>query len=218
MIRLPSSPSDTTKRRQLRREAPRAERILWPYLRNRHLNGYKFRRQHSAGRFVLDFYCPERGLAIEIDGPTHQSPEARAYDTERQHWIESFGVTFQRFSNWEVYNRREGVLVAIEILLDTLEDLQSRPGAAKYPPPRAFSWSTAKAPKSPCPSHLQLPTPSSPTAWGNEAASPPGLARPPEGGAPQGRRPRCGPSKQPFRLCRRPKPKTALPLKHTNVL
>jgi very-short-patch-repair endonuclease len=142
MFGLPSKPSDTPKRRRLRRNAPRTERLLWPYLANRRLNGYKFRRQHSADRFVLDFYCPERGLAIEIDGPSHYSAKARAYDARRQRWIEGYGVTFQRFSNWEVYNRREGVLQAIEALLDALEDLQTRPGAAKYPRPKFCSWST----------------------------------------------------------------------------
>jgi very-short-patch-repair endonuclease len=62
---------------------PPAEVILWQRLRNRQVEGYKFRRQYSIGRFVVDFYCPEKRLAIEVDGESHFVEEADLRDRER---------------------------------------------------------------------------------------------------------------------------------------
>jgi very-short-patch-repair endonuclease len=103
----------TDLRRKLRHTMPPAEHHLWPHLRDRRLENCKFRRQYGIDRFVIDFYAPELKLAIEIDGPTHDSPEAKEYDAARQAYIESIGVVVVRFSNWQVYNDREGVLETI---------------------------------------------------------------------------------------------------------
>ncbi len=62
---------EKTKRRMLRRSMPRPEAILWARLRDRQLGGQKFRRQYSVGNFVIDFFCPELKLAVEIDGESH---------------------------------------------------------------------------------------------------------------------------------------------------
>jgi very-short-patch-repair endonuclease len=70
------------------------EIILWSRLKNRQMLGYKFRRQVSVGPFVIDFYCPEKKLAIEVDGGSHFVEEAEAYDGERQSVIEQFGIRF----------------------------------------------------------------------------------------------------------------------------
>jgi very-short-patch-repair endonuclease len=91
------------KRRQLRKRSTRAERLLWQNLRDRGLEGYKFRRQYSVGFFVLDFYCPELNLAIEVDGYSHESEEAKKYDAERQKIIEDYEVRFLRVSDDEVH-------------------------------------------------------------------------------------------------------------------
>jgi very-short-patch-repair endonuclease len=61
------------KRRALRNNATKAERILWEKLKRKGLLGYKFRRQHSVGKFIMDFYCPELQIAIEVDGESHES-------------------------------------------------------------------------------------------------------------------------------------------------
>ncbi len=103
----------TPLRRRLRHDMPPAERHLWPHLRQRQLENCKFRRQYGIDRYVIDFYAPELKLAIEIDGPTHDRPEAKAYDADRQAYIESIGVVVVRFSNARVYNDLEGVLDAI---------------------------------------------------------------------------------------------------------
>jgi very-short-patch-repair endonuclease len=62
------------KRRMLRGNMPQAEIILWSKLKNKGFKGYKFRRQYSVGKFVIDFYCPRLKLAIEVDGKSHSQP------------------------------------------------------------------------------------------------------------------------------------------------
>ena len=92
---------------------PPAEIILWQRLRNRQVEGYKFRRQYSIGRFVVDFYCSERRLAIEVDGESHFVEGADLRDRERQGIIEDVGIRVLRFTNREVYENLEGVLYKI---------------------------------------------------------------------------------------------------------
>jgi len=80
--------------REMRKQPTHSEDILWSALRNRALAGRKFRRQHPVGRFVLDFYCYEERLAVEIDGSVHQGTSAA--DRERQLILESMGIRFLR--------------------------------------------------------------------------------------------------------------------------
>jgi very-short-patch-repair endonuclease len=105
-------------RRRLRGTMPPAEARLWSRLRARQVLGRKFRRQYSVGPFSLDFYCVEEKLAIELDGDSHFSPEARESDAQRQHFIESFGIRFLRFTNHEVYDNLDGVL---EVIADAVQ-------------------------------------------------------------------------------------------------
>jgi len=97
----------------LRKEMPSAEIILWSQLKAKGLEGYKFRRQYSINQFVVDFYCPKLKLAIEIDGDSHYIEGADISDRERQSIIESYGITFLRFTNKEIYKNLEGVLKKI---------------------------------------------------------------------------------------------------------
>ncbi len=92
---------------------PLAEKILWAELRGKQLAGYKFRRQYSIDRFVVDFYCPQLKLAIEVDGDSHFLEGANIYDAERQSIIEDFGIEFLRFTNEEIYTNLDGVLSKI---------------------------------------------------------------------------------------------------------
>ena len=91
-----------------------AEVVLWKNLKTKKLKGYKFRRQHSFGRYVVDFYCPEIKLAIEVDGGYHKSSNMKEYDPERQNFIESFGVKFLRFSNEDIFQNLPMVLSQIK--------------------------------------------------------------------------------------------------------
>ncbi len=99
------------RRQKLRNSAVKAEVVLWSYLKNKQLYGYKFRRQYSVGPYVIDFYCPAIKLAIEVDGPSHIGQEA--YDRERQNYIEQFGIRFLRVTNRDVYKNISGVIKAI---------------------------------------------------------------------------------------------------------
>jgi very-short-patch-repair endonuclease len=107
----------------LRRNMPQAEVILWSKLEDKGLSGYKFRRQYSVGKFVIDFYCPKLKLAIEVDGNSHFIEGTDIRDKERQTIIEIFGITFLRFTNREIYENIEGVLNKIMEYMQTPPNL-----------------------------------------------------------------------------------------------
>ena len=94
----------------LRKNQTTAEKIIWRRLRNRQLANFKFRRQHNIGRFIVDFYCDENKLIIEIDGDVHAYVEREKYDEEREKILESEGFKIVRYTNYEVYNNLDGVL------------------------------------------------------------------------------------------------------------
>lgn len=89
---------------------PKAEYILWQQLRRKQIAGLTFRRQVSIGKYVVDFYCSARRLAIEVDGETHIGTEAEAYDAERQKYLENLGIQVLRFWNTDVYKNLAGVV------------------------------------------------------------------------------------------------------------
>ena len=87
--------------------------MLWAKLKRKNLGGHKFRRQYSINEYVIDFYCPSKRLAIEIDGDSHFQDEAINYDFNRQKYMESFGIKFLRFKNSDVYNVAAQILCAL---------------------------------------------------------------------------------------------------------
>ncbi len=92
--------SEREKRRSLRNNTTYCEKIVWLHLRKRQL-GYRFLRQYSVDHFVIDFYCPELKLAVELDGDVHEIPEQKKYDKARQKYLEEFGIKFIRIKNEE---------------------------------------------------------------------------------------------------------------------
>ncbi len=98
------------KRRYLRNNATYVERTLWQYLKGKKLKGYKFRRQHGLGLYIVDFYCPQAKLVIEIDGDSHYTDASIMYDKKRQRYIESLGIKIIRFTNDEVRDNLSEVL------------------------------------------------------------------------------------------------------------
>jgi very-short-patch-repair endonuclease len=98
-------------RRGMRKTPTPAEDALWRRLRNRQLCGAKFRRQHPVDHFIVDFYCPEASLAIELDGAIHE--QTKEADALRQAHLESLGLRFLRFTNDEVINDVDRVLATI---------------------------------------------------------------------------------------------------------
>ena len=99
--------------RELRQSATNAETILWQYLRNRKLNGLKFRRQHPVGNFVADFYCHEKRLIVELDGSVHVGRMNSDHDEARTNELEEAGIKVIRFWNSEVEENIEFVLEKI---------------------------------------------------------------------------------------------------------
>jgi very-short-patch-repair endonuclease len=101
----------TKRARKVREDATDVERRLWAKLRSAQIEGASFRRQHPAGNYVLDFYCPALRLAIELDGGQHAISPTR--DRVRDEWLERRGVTVLRFWNSDVVENLPGVLETI---------------------------------------------------------------------------------------------------------
>ena len=110
--------------RALRRESTDAESVLWLQLRGRNVAGVKFRRQQAMGPYVLDFYCHERNLVVEVDGGHHFEPEQETYDARRTAWLESQGLRVLRFTNHEVLTETEAVL---DQILSALQEAEGTP-------------------------------------------------------------------------------------------
>jgi len=103
--------------RTLRHNMTDAERALWKRLRGCQIQGYKFRRQHPFGDFILDFVCLEAKLVIEIDGGQHNGS---AQDTVRDQALESAGLRVMRFWNNQVLSEIESVVEAVWLELERL--------------------------------------------------------------------------------------------------
>lgn len=100
-------------RKELRKHLTPAEAKLWSHLKNSQL-GEKFRRQHSVGNYILDFYCAKKKLAVELDGSPHDTEQGYQNDQIRTEYINKQGITVIRFENKDVINNIEGVLVEIK--------------------------------------------------------------------------------------------------------
>ena len=99
--------------RALRQRSTPAEDKLWEALRGRRLSGLKFRRQHPIGPFVLDVFCVEHQLVVEVDGSIHKTPDQVAHDTARTGYLTDRGLNVLRFTNAEVERDLPGVLKRI---------------------------------------------------------------------------------------------------------
>ena len=104
------------KARELKKNPTEAEKKLWNHLRLRQLGGYKFRRQHPLGPYIVDFICLEKRLIIEVDGGQHC--ERVDYDKERTAWLKAQGFRVLRFWNNEVLNEIDVVKEVIAEVLN----------------------------------------------------------------------------------------------------
>ncbi len=102
-------------RNRLRKNMTEAELVLWEVLKDKKLCGRKFRRQHSIGHYVADFYCPSEKLIIELDGQLHFIPEGIAKDSERDNHLAMMNIRVLRFENKEVLNDLTNVLKNIKV-------------------------------------------------------------------------------------------------------
>jgi len=104
------------RRKELRNNSTPQEILLWQKLKNSQL-GFKFRRQHSIGGYITDFYCPLKKLVIEIDGSQHFEKENKGYDKNRSVYFEGLNIKVLRFTNAEINTNINGVLLKIIIEL-----------------------------------------------------------------------------------------------------
>ena len=107
----------------LRKNMTLAELVLWEKLKNRKEFNTKFRKQHPVHFFIVDFYCHEYKLVIEVDGDIHNNEELIEYDLNRTAELNKFGITVIRFTNHQVLNNMDNVLKTIHEVITTLAPL-----------------------------------------------------------------------------------------------
>jgi very-short-patch-repair endonuclease len=123
-----------TLRKSLRNSGTSAEAVLWTVLKNRQVEGLKFRRQHGIGPYIVDFYCPELRLAIELDGEVHTYEEER--DAVRSDYLARVaGITVLRFENKEVFCNQE-------LITSSISEFKNSPpsGKEEYPSKARGRW------------------------------------------------------------------------------
>ena len=109
------------KRRELRNNSTPEEAVLWTQIKSRKIKGYKWRRQHPIGSYILDFYCPEAKLCIELDGAAHYTYSGSREDNTRTSFLNSKGIRVIRFENRLIWDNIDSV---IEIIEQELENKQ----------------------------------------------------------------------------------------------
>ena len=112
-MKIHDRPELKNRRKSLRKSLTPAEAFLWRHLNKRQLEGRKFRRQHSIGPYIVDFYCAKEKLIIELDGEVHNNPMAESYDIKREKYLERLGFSVIRFENKFVFEFLTQVLQEI---------------------------------------------------------------------------------------------------------
>ena len=118
--------STIARARKLRRTLTLPEVILWQAIRRQRL-GVRFRRQHPVGPYILDFYCEEARLAVEVDGVIHEHPDRIRHDARRTAWLNQRGITVFRIAARDILGNLEGVLVSLKARAYPLQTVSSRP-------------------------------------------------------------------------------------------
>jgi len=113
MVRIHNIHKLLDRRKELRKNQTPQEEKLWWYLKDKRL-GVKFRRQHSVGGYILDFYCKEKKLIVELDGEVHNTKEAREYDLVRDKFFRELDYTVLRFKNNEIEKNTKEVIKSIQ--------------------------------------------------------------------------------------------------------
>lgn len=108
--------------KQLRQQAVLSEVLLWKKIKNKSL-GFEFHRQVPIDNFIVDFYCHELMLAIEVDGNSHLNSEVQVNDVKRQKLLELLGVNFIRFNDLDVKKNMNDVVRCLEVKIEELKSL-----------------------------------------------------------------------------------------------
>ena len=117
-----ASPEIFRRAKELRKNMTNAEKILWEELKDKKLGGLKFRNQHPISKYILDFYCHNKKIGIEIDGEIHNDKARKFYDTDRTENLYSFGIKIIIFKNEEIFNNIEDVKKKILSICNEIED------------------------------------------------------------------------------------------------
>ncbi len=120
--RRKNRPEELTERRSLRTNGTKEEAMMWKVLRNRQVSGVRFRRQFSVGAYILDFYCPELKLCIELDGAGHYNSEGLRHDYVRDKYLSELGIRVLRFENLAVLKMQPVMLAEIEAVIAELRE------------------------------------------------------------------------------------------------
>lgn len=112
--------------RQLRNNSTKAEVFLWQKIKRRQYYGYDFHRQKPIDNFILDFFCHELMLGIEIDGYSHEIVEVYKKDVVKEEKVKSLGISLLRFTDNQVFNDMDNVLRAIEGFILEFEEMNGR--------------------------------------------------------------------------------------------
>lgn len=97
-------------RNHLRNNMTKTEIMLWSKLKSKQILGYKVRRQYGIGSYIVDFYCPQLKLAIEVDGDSHYTREGKVHDKKRDTFIHDKGIKILRITTAEIYENVDGVV------------------------------------------------------------------------------------------------------------
>lgn len=112
------------------------EARLWTRVRAHRLQGYKFRRQHPVGPYILDFYCAAARLAVEVDGRYHEHPDQIAHDRRRTRWLASQGIRVMRIAAHDVRDELHGVLAFIaRVVRERMADIGAAPSTTRAKSP-----------------------------------------------------------------------------------
>ena len=115
-----NKPNYIWRRKGLRTRATKAEQRLWYFIRKKQID-FVFRRQFQIERYIVDFYCNELKLIIEVDGSIHQLPATKEHDVRRQKFLESLGYTVVRYTNAQVLHEIDAVLYHIQKVCSVLK-------------------------------------------------------------------------------------------------
>lgn len=121
---LQNIPALKQTRKVLRKNQTKPEEIFWNKVRNKQFLWWKFRRQHSIWRYIMDFYCKELNLCIEIDGDNHFENEQKEYDEIRTEFLKTAWIKVCRFTNKEIMENSDWVLATLEEIIDKIKLLE----------------------------------------------------------------------------------------------
>ena len=107
------------KRKELRSNSTSAEAVLWRMLKGKQVEGRRWRRQFSIGNYILDFYCPEIKLAVELDGNEHYTVIGKFNDERREEYLNSLGIKIIRFENKDIW-------CSTDLILETIKKYSSK--------------------------------------------------------------------------------------------